>query len=200
MDSGIAAAIDLGLRIGLLAVFVPSLASKLRAPNTFRVAVREYALVPTAAESVAVAVVIGGETIVVASLVFASSSVAGAAAALLLAPLTAIASVVVARGGAPPCGCGGLVASDHISWATVGRNIVLIIGSAALAAGEASTASVSHALEATLSAVAVAVGLLFGAIATEALLELHLVAQAAERDRQVVQRPLGSSSVRLTDG
>ncbi|MCK6555292.1 methylamine utilization protein MauE [Candidatus Binatia bacterium] len=120
----------LGLRAGLVLLFVSAAAHKLRDFESFVAAVDAYDILPRALNRTMAGLLVGAECAIGASLVlWEYSALPVLAAALLLGTYTAAVGVNLRRGRSDlACGCGGPVDAVPIGAGLMGRNLVLICG------------------------------------------------------------------------
>ncbi len=122
------------LQLGLGAVFVASVVTKLRHPRDATRAVREYRLVPPAVADVTAYVLIGVESfLAVALLLGVLLPIAVPVGAATLLSFVAAVGINLRRGRQIPCGCFG-DPKEQISTRTVLRLLALLAGFTLLAA------------------------------------------------------------------
>lgn len=129
--------IDIALTCRLLvgAVFSISGLLKLKAVRDFTGTLSEYPLLPSALVTPVAVFVISSELILGPSLiagVLTKATASGSAVLLALFTL-AVSTKLITRGSAGNCGCFGELTSGQPSWTILGRNVLLLGGSAYVA-------------------------------------------------------------------
>lgn len=166
------------VRLGLAALLIVSGTAKLRRPALFRAAVADYAVLPIRAVGpVASALPIAELVIGLALLLDFTAVAAAAAAAALFAVFIAGMVVNLVRGRSIACGCLGVSRDTNVSWALVGRNLLLTVAALAVVEiGLDASAELAPAL-----------------VAAAAMFALLMLLSAAVRARAALGRLVGEA-------
>jgi hypothetical protein len=187
-ELSLASQIAYALQLVLGVMFLVSASSKLRRPRLFQRIVTNYRLLPREASPFIAGLVIAAEAFLAAALLSGELvEPAVALAAVVLTAFSAAIAVNIRRGRAIPCGCFG-AAETPISWRSLARNAFILVALIVLAAlrpagtgWRAVTSGGPSSVEAFISVLALALGLVLAATWLLSLPELKAIVDPQRR-------------------